>query len=69
MGWVIRDPRIIWWGGRGGFLDPRGSVIRGPPTTQGRISALQILYENFVRNLFGVLKDLCRDTLGIAFAT
>ena len=35
MGWVIRDPRIIRWGGRGGFLDPRGSVIRGPPTTQG----------------------------------
>ena len=33
MGWVIHDPRIIWWGGRGGFLDPRGSVIRGPPTT------------------------------------
>ena len=29
MGWVIRDPRIIWWGGRGGGgLDPRG-----PPTT------------------------------------
>ena len=35
MGWVIRDPRIIRWGGRGGVLDPRGSVIRGPPTTQG----------------------------------
>ena len=34
MGWVIRDPRIIRWGGRGRFLDPRGSVIRGPPTTQ-----------------------------------
>ena len=33
MGWVIRDPRIIRWGGRGGFLDPRGSVIRRPPTT------------------------------------
>ena len=33
MGWVIRDPQIIRWGGRGGFLDPRGSVIRGPPTT------------------------------------
>ena len=33
MGWVIRDPRIIWWGARGGVLDPRGSVIRGPPTT------------------------------------
>ena len=33
MGWVIHDPRIIWWGGRGGVLDPRGSVIRGPPTT------------------------------------
>ena len=65
---MIRDPRIIWWG-EGGVLDPRGSVIHGPPTTQGRISALQILYENFVRNLFGVLKDLCRDTLGIAFAT
>ena len=35
MGLVIRDPRIIWWGGRGGGLDPRGSVIRGPPTTHG----------------------------------
>ena len=34
MGWVIRDPRIIRWGGRGGVLDPRGSVIRGPPTTR-----------------------------------
>ena len=34
MGWVIRDPRIIWWGGwGGGGLDPRRSVIRGPPTT------------------------------------
>ena len=21
MGWVIRDPRIIWWGGKGGGLD------------------------------------------------
>ena len=30
MGWVIRDPRMIWLGGG---LDPRGSVIRGPPTT------------------------------------
>ena len=38
MGWVIRDPRIIWWGGRGGFLDPRGSVIRGPPTTHCTLS-------------------------------
>ena len=37
MGWVIRDPRIIRWGGRGGFLDPRGSVIRGPPTTLGHL--------------------------------
>ena len=33
MGWVIRDPRIIWWGEEGGGLDPRGLVIRGPPTT------------------------------------
>ena len=32
MGWVIRDLRMIWWWGGGG-LDPRGSVIRGPPTT------------------------------------
>ena len=31
MGWVIRDRRIIWWGAGG--LDPRGSLIRGPPTT------------------------------------
>ena len=30
MGWVIRDPRIIWWGGWGGVLDPRGSVIHLP---------------------------------------
>ena len=34
MGWVIRDPRIIWWGEGGRALDPRGSVIRGPPTTK-----------------------------------
>ena len=40
MGWVIRDPRIIRWGGRGGFLDPRGSVIRGPPTTLITLSSL-----------------------------
>ena len=33
---------------------------------QARISAIQILYENFVRNLLGVFKDLCRYTLGIA---
>ena len=33
MGWVIRDPRIIWWGG-GGVFGPHGSVIRGPPTTR-----------------------------------
>ena len=43
-------------GGRGGV-------------TQTRISAIQILYEIFVRNLFGVFKDLCRYALGIAFAT
>ena len=30
--WAIRDPRIIWGGGKGEFLDPRGSVIRGLPT-------------------------------------
>ena len=43
MGWVIRDPRIIRWGGRGGFLDPRGSVIRGPPTTRGMHNTTDIL--------------------------
>ena len=32
IGYVIRDPLIIFGGGRGGFLDPRGSVIRGLPT-------------------------------------
>ena len=49
MGWVIRDPRIIRWGGRGGFLDPRGSVIRGPPTTQPTIQGL-----NFQRTIQGL---------------
>ena len=39
MGWVIRDPRIIWFWGRGGVLDPRGSVIRGPPTTHDTYKA------------------------------
>ena len=29
---MIRDPRIILGGGRGGFLDPRRSVIRGLPS-------------------------------------
>ena len=32
MGGVIHDLRIIRWGGRGGGLDPHGSVIRRPPT-------------------------------------
>ena len=27
---------------------------------QARISAIQILYEIFVRHLFGVFQDLCR---------
>ena len=35
---------------------------------RGRMSALQILYENFVRSLFGGFKDLCGYTLGIASA-
>ena len=34
--------------------------IAGGGVTQARISAFQILYNNFVRNLFGVFKDLCR---------
>ena len=42
---------------------------RGGGVMQTRISAIQILYEIFVRNLFGVFKDLCRYTLVIAFAT
>ena len=41
----------------------------GGDIIHARISAFQILYEIFVRNLFGVFKDLCRYTLGIAFAT
>ena len=28
MGWVIRDPRIIWWGGGEGFGPPRISDLR-----------------------------------------
>ena len=42
---------------------PRGGIL------QASISAIQILWGIFVRNLFGVFKDLCRYTLGIAFAT
>ena len=51
MGWVIHDPRIIWWGGRGGFLDPRGSVIRGPPTTHSsvRLKSLVKIFQNPLR--------------------
>ena len=33
---------------------------RGGGVIQARISTIQILYENFVRNLFGVFKALCR---------
>ena len=47
---------VVWLVGGGGVI-------------QARISAFQILYEIFVRNLFGVFKDLCRYSLGIAFAT
>ena len=35
---------------------------------RGRISVVQILYNSFVRNLFGVFKDLHGYTLGRAFA-
>ena len=35
---------------------------------QARISAIQILYEIFVHDMFGVFKDLCRYALGIASA-
>ena len=34
MGWVIREPRIIWWGGRGGFGPPRISDPRTAYHTQ-----------------------------------
>ena len=40
----------------------------GGGVIQGRISVSQILCEIFVGNLFGVLKDLDRYTLGCAFA-
>jgi hypothetical protein len=36
------------------FYPGAGQII------QARIFAVQILYENFVRNLFGVFEDLCR---------
>ena len=48
MGWVIRDLRMIWWG-RG--FGPRGSVIRGPPTTQGALSSLLPLYMTFFKSM------------------
>ena len=36
MGWVIRDPRIIWWGGEGGvFGPPRISDPRTAYHTKG----------------------------------
>ena len=41
----------------------------GGGVIQARISAIQILCEIFVCNLFDVFKALCRYTLGIAFAT
>ena len=48
--------------GGGGF----GSLAWG--ITQARISAIQILYNILVRSLFGVFKDLCGYTSGIASA-
>ena len=48
MGWVIRDPRIIWWGGRGGFLDPpRISDPRTAYHTLSRQVAGQMTRSNF----------------------
>ena len=52
-------------------LPPRRAIVTatgGGGVMSGRISAIQILYEVFVRNLFGVFKDLCKYTLGIASA-
>ena len=45
---------------------PDGMSHRG--VVQARISAIQILHEIFVRNLFGVFKALCTYTLSIASA-
>ena len=39
----------------------RGSTGGGGGIVQARICAFQILYKNFVRNLFGVFKDLCGE--------
>ena len=54
---------------------PNGGVRMWVPPIPGwgemmlaGISAIQILCENFVRNLFGGFKDLCRYMLGIASA-
>ena len=44
------------------------SSARGGGGAQGRISVSQTLCEFFVRNLFGVVKDLHRPPLGCAFA-
>ena len=46
-----------------------GGCTVGGGVMEVGISAIQILYEIFVRNLFDVFKDLCGCTLGIAFAT
>ena len=45
-----------------------GPYEGGGGVTQAGISAIQILCEIFVRDLFGVFKDLCGCTLGIASA-
>ena len=58
---------MLWGMGKRLMNKPTGGG--GGGVIQARISAFQILYEIFVRNLFGVFKDLCRYTLGIAFAT
>ena len=59
MGWVIRDPRIIWWGGRGGGLDPRGSLIRGPPTTRSPVSECKIVAPRMCK-----LRQKCSKNMG-----
>ena len=50
----------VWLSGHPPLHDAVTTERGGGGVKQARISAVQILYKNFVRNLFGVSTDLCR---------
>ena len=50
------------------FLQRCSDTGEGGVMQAGISAKIQILYEVFVRNLFGIFKDLCKYALGIASA-